>query len=163
MYQAKSFDWESLTENLIKVVNKTVGLPCVYENSKLDQPAKPFVTFSMINDHTSMDYQVTRDNEAFMTTITLKAKADSMLEAVSIKDDLRTLLQSWQGRDDLKNHGIVLASNPIQNERSVDDNDIPFMQDAEAGFDLVIELQRHYQANYYALKQVKNGKEDLNG
>ncbi|WP_105965054.1 phage neck terminator protein [Apilactobacillus micheneri] len=162
-YQAKTFDWVELFTSIKKVVEGLMGIPCVYENSKQNNISKPFIAYGVLNDHTSLDYQTNRDNEAFMTTLTFKGRADSMGEAIAIKDDLRTLLQSYQGRDELKKKGIILAPNPIQNERSSDSNSIPFMEDAVAGFDLVIELQRHYNSNYKRINKVETGKEDLNG
>ncbi|TPR16646.1 phage neck terminator protein [Apilactobacillus timberlakei] len=164
-YQAKTFDWVGLFTSIKAIVEELVGIPCIYENSKDETPPKPFVSYGVLNDHTSLNYQTNRDNEAFMTTLTFKGRADSMGEAVAIKDDLRTLLQGYHGRDELKKNGIILAPNPIQNERSADSNSIPFMEDAVAGFDLVIQLQRHYQSNYQQIKNIniEHRKEDLHG
>lgn len=163
MYPAKTFDWSRVAKGLIAVIKDAVGLPCVYESNKQNNPDMPLVTFAFLNDHTSVSRTTTKNSEGFVTTVTLKAQAQDAGDALAISDDLRTLLQGDKCRDQLKTYGIVLAPNPVQDNHIDDSNSIPFMNHAVAGFDLIIQLTRHYREDIPTIKKVEQGKDDLDG
>ncbi|WP_338230790.1 phage neck terminator protein [Lactiplantibacillus paraxiangfangensis] len=152
-YQARTFDWPKVINGLAKTLSDiTQGQVSVYDDGRVPKTAKyPFITFADENPYTELFHSTYKVNDQFDRTVSISCYAETDGEANNIADDLHTLLQDPQYRDELNSFGITFVS--VQNfaRRSAVLSD--FMKVSNYGFDLTIRLLRRYQSDHPEIKQ----------
>lgn len=161
MYKAKTYDWDNFAKGLVTVLRDITNnqVPIYSRTRSEDHKGYPFIVYDL-RPHPDIIYSVERTHEVFDRIISIDCWAESDGEANAIADDLQTLLQDFQYREQLNSYGITL--NKIEERDHRSEALASFLQVSNYGFDMVVQLVRNYTSKYPNITQYGGSNNDTN-
>lgn len=119
MYKAKTYDWDNFAKGLVTVLRDITDnqVPIYSRTRSEDHKGYPFIVYDL-RPHPDIIYSVEKTHEVFDRIISIDCWAESDGEANAIADDLQTLLQDFQYREQLNSYGITLNKIEERDHRS---------------------------------------------
>lgn len=145
-YKSKTYNWQNFYGSVTDVIEDMIGLTIVPDNEIGDKPSYPFISFKTENPYSPQYYSRTKTTDAFTVNLSFNCWARHEGEAVSIADDLRTLLHDVKYVNFLKERNIAVGESTDTAVRS--SALASFATATNVGFDQQFKLLRRYKSDY---------------
>lgn len=151
-YKARTYDWETMINGLVQVMRDITKnqVPIFASANAGDHGKYPFIVYGDTDPNQEAYHSTYKTHDVFYKTMSIDCWAETDGEAQAISDDLVTLFQDPQYRNELNKYGITFQS--ITNYSHRTETMASFMDVADYGFNLEVQLVRDYTPDFPTIK-----------
>lgn len=136
---ATSYDYSILYKTFSRLIKSRLNLTMIELNGNGKPPEAPFVAFDIISPKIPLNYL--EDDKAFECVVSFTVYAKRKLDALTISNNLRSVLGDTESRDIFNKNNIVLVERMATQARYVEEtNTYAYM----FGFDMRLRLWETY-------------------
>lgn len=136
---ATSYDYSILYRTFSRLIKNRLNLTMIELNGNGKPPEAPFVAFDIISPKIPLGFL--EDDRAFECVVSFTVYAKRKLDALTISNNLRSVMGDTQSRDIFNSNNIVLVERMATQARYVEESNVyAYMY----GFDMRLRLWETY-------------------